>query len=89
MTCSSTKEVCKASKIAGCKKVILISTDKAVRPSNILGASKRLSELVVQAFAEEENLTSKDSGVKTIFTMVRFGMYWVHLDQWYLFSKTN
>ena len=69
----STKEVCKASKIAGCKKVILISTDKAVRPSNILGASKRLSELVVQAFAEEENLTSKDSGVKTIFTMVRFG----------------
>ena len=69
----STKEVCKASKIAGCKKVILISTDKAVRPSNILGASKRLSELVVQAFAEEEKLSSKASEARTIFTMVRFG----------------
>lgn len=69
----STKEVCKAGKIAGCKKVILISTDKAVRPSNILGASKRLSELIVQAFAEEENSSSKDSDRRTIFTMVRFG----------------
>ena len=69
----STKEVCKAGKIAGCKKVILISTDKAVRPSNILGASKRLSELIVQAFAEEENLSNKDSDRRTIFTMVRFG----------------
>ena len=69
----STKEVCKAGKLAGCKKVILISTDKAVRPSNILGASKRLSELVVQAFAEEEKLSSKSSEARTIFTMVRFG----------------
>ena len=69
----STKEICKAGKIAGCKKVILISTDKAVRPSNILGASKRISELVVQAFAEEENSSSKALDSRTIFTMVRFG----------------
>ena len=69
----STKEVCKAGKIAGCKKIILISTDKAVRPSNVLGASKRLSELVVQAFAEEEKLSNKGLDERTIFTMVRFG----------------
>ena len=69
----STKVVCEAAKYAKLKKVILISTDKAVRPTNILGASKRLAELIVQAFAEEEDLTSKSDNFKTIFSMVRFG----------------
>ena len=44
---------------------VLISTDKAVRPTNIMGASKRVAELVLQAFAQQEH--------KTCFTMVRFG----------------
>lgn len=43
---------------------VLISTDKAVRPTNTMGASKRFAELVCQALAEES---------KTRFTMVRFG----------------
>ena len=47
---------------------ILISTDKAVRPTNIMGATKRLSELVLQAIANDKSL--KD---KTDITMVRFG----------------
>jgi FlaA1/EpsC-like NDP-sugar epimerase len=47
------------------ERVVLISTDKAVRPTNIMGASKRLAELVLQAEAAE--------GGNTIFTMVRFG----------------
>lgn len=43
----------------------LISTDKAVRPTNIMGASKRLAELVLQALADRQS--------NTTFTMVRFG----------------
>ena len=63
----------RSNQIRKVKKVILISTDKAVRPTNILGASKRLAELIVQAFAEEEDLISKSDNLKTIFSMVRFG----------------
>ena len=49
----------------GVERFILISSDKAVRPANVMGASKRLAELVVQDLATRH----KD----TIFTMVRFG----------------
>jgi FlaA1/EpsC-like NDP-sugar epimerase len=52
-------------KAAGVELVVLISTDKAVRPTNIMGASKRLAELVLQGAAA--------NGGPTIFTMVRFG----------------
>ena len=50
---------------AGVKRFVLISTDKAVRPTNIMGASKRLAELVVQ------DLSRRSNG--TVFSMVRFG----------------
>jgi len=50
----------------GVERVVLISTDKAVRPTNVMGASKRLSELILQARAAEPACT-------TVFTMVRFG----------------
>jgi FlaA1/EpsC-like NDP-sugar epimerase len=47
---------------------VLISTDKAVRPTNIMGATKRFAELILQSMAREEN--SKNT---TRMTMVRFG----------------
>jgi FlaA1/EpsC-like NDP-sugar epimerase len=53
----------------GVSHYILISTDKAVRPTNIMGASKRVCELVLQALAKDSDKT----GSKTKFSMVRFG----------------
>jgi FlaA1/EpsC-like NDP-sugar epimerase len=53
----------------GVSDFVLISTDKAVRPTNIMGASKRLAEMVLQAMAE---LNVQQFG-KTRFSMVRFG----------------
>lgn len=48
------------------ERLVLISTDKAVRPTSVMGASKRLAELHLQALAQ-------DGKSKTIFTIVRFG----------------
>ncbi|HEY0594181.1 nucleoside-diphosphate sugar epimerase/dehydratase [Sphingopyxis sp.] len=55
-----------AAKEVGVANFILISTDKAVRPTNIMGASKRVCELILQAHAAQPR-------TKTIFSMVRFG----------------
>ena len=50
---------------SGVSHFVLISTDKSVRPTNIMGASKRLAEIVLQAIA--------DNQPATLFSMVRFG----------------
>ena len=70
----STKSICASAQKACVEKVILISSDKAVRPSNVMGASKRLCELIVQSYSEmssEESISRNSS--TTIFSMVRFG----------------
>ena len=60
-----TKVICDVAEKFNVKKVVVISTDKAVRPTNIMGASKRLAEMIVQ---------SKNSvSTNTRFCMVRFG----------------
>ncbi|WP_371131414.1 polysaccharide biosynthesis protein [Rhodoferax sp.] len=60
-----TLNTARAAQASGARRFVLISTDKAVRPTNVMGASKRMAELVLQALAMQQ------SG--TCFTMVRFG----------------
>lgn len=60
-----TQTVAAAAEAAGCERFILVSTDKAVRPTNIMGATKRMAELVIQDMASR--------ATKTRFSMVRFG----------------
>lgn len=59
----------KISSECGVKNFILVSTDKAVRPTNVMGASKRIAELVLQAMAD----IAAKNGSPTSFSMVRFG----------------
>ena len=56
----STAVVCNASYKSNVENFCLISTDKAVRPTNVMGASKRLSELLVQSYAHLESSQEKD-----------------------------
>jgi FlaA1/EpsC-like NDP-sugar epimerase len=61
-----TRAVAQAAAACGVQSMVLISTDKAVRPTNVMGASKRIAELVVQASAAQ-------AGTRTVYSMVRFG----------------
>ncbi|WP_283183675.1 polysaccharide biosynthesis protein [Pseudomonas svalbardensis] len=64
---------------AGVANFVLISTDKAVRPTNVMGSTKRLAELTLQALSQElapvlfGDTTNVSRVNKTRFTMVRFG----------------
>ncbi|MCH2556010.1 MAG: polysaccharide biosynthesis protein [Alcanivorax sp.] len=60
-----TLEAAEGAEAAGVKHFILISTDKAVRPTNVMGATKRFAELLLQGMAAR--------GSATVFSMVRFG----------------
>lgn len=60
-----TLHMAQAAVAAGVRRFVLISTDKAVRPTNVMGATKRMAELVLQAYAQAHP--------QTLFSMVRFG----------------
>ncbi len=74
-----TLNVAQAALRSGVQNFVLISTDKAVRPTNVMGSTKRLAEMILQAlsgeaapilFGEDDQMTAVN---KTRFTMVRFG----------------
>lgn len=60
-----TKSIADAAKIAGVDRFILVSSDKAVRPTSVMGSSKRMAELTIQDLATRSQ--------NTRFSMVRFG----------------
>ena len=72
-----TKVCAEAAVRNGVRNFVLISTDKAVRPTNIMGATKRLAEMVLQALAEQNPAVTSQGGrtpaARTCFSMVRFG----------------
>ncbi len=74
-----TLHTAQAAVTAGVKNFVLISTDKAVRPTNVMGSSKRQAEMVLQALSREASPSlfgAEEQGSvtnRTRFTMVRFG----------------
>lgn len=74
-----TLNAAQAALCSGVEHFVLISTDKAVRPTNIMGSSKRLAEMILQALSREPApvLFADSSAIhrvnKTCFSMVRFG----------------
>ena len=62
----ATYDLCSLASKHNVKSFVLISSDKAVNPANLMGATKRLAELSLQAFQDDNNNN-------TIFSMVRFG----------------
>lgn len=76
-----TLNLARAAMASGAAHFVLVSTDKAVRPTNVMGASKRVAELILQALAAEREVAFEplaDAGAQilpngTQFSMVRFG----------------
>jgi FlaA1/EpsC-like NDP-sugar epimerase len=73
-----TLQTAQAAVQAGVEHFVLISTDKAVRPTNVMGSTKRLAEMTLQALSLEKNPLLMGAKVstppnRTRFTMVRFG----------------
>ena len=60
-----TKNIAETAKEFGVRKFVMISTDKAVNPPNVMGATKRIAEMIVQSLNDETSITS--------FVAVRFG----------------
>ena len=68
-----TLNMAQAARDAGVDSFVLVSTDKAVRPTNLMGASKRMAELVLQALSSQSSQASQTKAQVTCFSMVRFG----------------
>ena len=86
----STLGICEESIFNKLDQMILISSDKAVRPTNVMGASKRLAEQIVLDFSEKNKLLeSQIFHNKTKFSLVRFGNVLGLQDQLFLYLKNK
>jgi FlaA1/EpsC-like NDP-sugar epimerase len=63
---AGTRQLAELARYYHAERFVLISTDKAVNPCSVMGASKRLGELIIHAFSQQNDHT-------TLFTVVRFG----------------
>ncbi|HLO40316.1 MAG TPA: polysaccharide biosynthesis protein [Phycisphaerales bacterium] len=73
-----TKSIADAALASGAERFVLISSDKAVKPTSVMGATKRLAEMYIQGlhrsvWSRRRNLPSSDAEGRTAFCMVRFG----------------
>ena len=68
-----TRHMAEAALAAGVETFVLISTDKAVRPTNVMGASKRLAELVLQALARGRGDAFLHGALRQCARLLRFG----------------
>lgn len=67
------RNAARAAAESGAREFVLISSDKAVKPANVMGATKRLAETVIQAMTGEPICREARSGDTTRFLAVRFG----------------
>lgn len=67
-----TRSIADAAQAVGAERFVLISSDKAVNPTSVMGATKRLAEIYVQGLHRQAHARS-GSGPRTRFSMVRFG----------------
>jgi FlaA1/EpsC-like NDP-sugar epimerase len=68
-----TANAARAAAEAGAERFVLISTDKAVNPTNVMGATKRAAEMVISRLAAQASLQGSSQGWRTRFMAVRFG----------------
>ena len=68
-----TKSIADAALAVGAERFVMVSTDKAVNPTSVMGATKRLAELYVQCLHETSRRMTSDLGSGIRFSMVRFG----------------
>ena len=68
-----TLNVAQAALSQNVKHFILISTDKAVRPTSVMGATKRIAEMIIQGLSQQNQQLAGDQELTTRFVIVRFG----------------
>ena len=84
-----TRGVCNAARLCRLRQVLLISTDKAMRPTNVMGASKRVAELVVQAQELAAAALEQGRGRLRVWRWCALATCWGRQARWFPFSASR